>query len=325
MNPLTLAQIEEAAQIVYRVMPATAQYSWPLINKAIGTQVWVKHENHTPTGAFKVRGGLTFMNWLTKAHPETTGIITATRGNHGQSQALAATRHNLTATVVVPEGNSTEKNAAMEAFGAKLIVHGTDFDEARHEAERLAAEKRLYLVPSFHAAIVSGVSTYAWELLTAVPDLDVIFVPIGCGSGICATIMARDALNLQTKIIGVVSEHAQAAKLSMAAGKPVETPSAKTFADGVAVRVPVREAFDIYAKGAQDIVSVSEDDVANAIRLYYTGTHNLSEGAGAAPLAALMRYREQYAGKKAGVILCGQNIDKNWFEQILAGKIPAIG
>lgn len=324
MDPLTLTDIKTAQDIVYSAMVPTAQYAWPLIGEEIGTEVWVKHENHTPTGAFKVRGGLTFMAWLAEHHPTVKGIITATRGNHGQSQAFAAGRHGIEATIIVPEGNSLEKNAAMRAFGAKVIIHGADYDQARLEAERLSEEQGLFLVPSFHPALLRGVATYGYELFTAVPDLDVVFVPIGAGSGICATIMARDALGLNTKIIGVVSEHAQTAKLSAEAGRVIETDSARTFADGIAVRVPVPSALDIYAAGTEKIVTVTEDDVAKAIRLYYTATHNIAEGAGAAPLAAAMRYRDSLKGQKVGVILCGGNIDTNWFLDVLNGQTPSV-
>ncbi len=325
MDPLTKDEIIEASEIVYQAMTPTPQYAWPLLRDAVGTEVWVKHENHTPTGAFKVRGGLTFMDWLRKAHPEAPGIVTATRGNHGQSQAFAATRHGKTATVYVPERNSKEKNAAMKAFGAELIVYGNDFDEARLEAIRAGEERGLFVVPPFHHGLVRGVSTYAFELFSKVPDLDVVYVPIGCGSGICGTIMARDALGVKTDIVGVVSENAAGAKLSRESGRLTETDSANTFADGMAVRVPVADAFEIYSKGAADIVSVSDTEVADAIRLYYQATHNLAEGAGAAPLAALMQEREKRSGKKTGVILCGQNIDRDWFDIVLNGGVPQVG
>jgi len=324
LDKLTLSDIEQACTIVYREMNPTAQYAWPLLSKYLGVETWVKHENHTPTGAFKVRGGLTFMDWLTKTHPDVKGIITATRGNHGQSQAFAATRHNLSATILAPKGNSQSKNEAMEAFGGELILHGQDFDEARIESERLSHERGLFLVPSFHHALVRGVSTYGYELMNKVRDLDVIFVPIGCGSGICATIMARDALNLKTKIIGVVSDQADCAKQSFDAKKLIETSSARTFADGMAVRVPVQESYDIYARGAEDVISVSDAEIADAIRLYFHATHNIAEGAGAAPLAALRQQRARWQNKKIGVILCGQNIDQHWFSLVLAGDTPQI-
>lgn len=324
MDMLTRGELDEACRIIYEAMPATPQYTWPLLAKAVGAEVWVKHENHTPTGAFKVRGGLTFMDWLRKDQPQVHGVITATRGNHGQSQAFAARRHGLNATVLVPEGNSVEKNAAMEAFGAKLIESGADFDAARQEAERLSQEKGLFMVPSFHQALVRGVATYAYELLQAVPDLDVIYVPIGCGSGICGTILAREALGLKTEIVGVVSENALTAKLSRDAGKPIATNSARTFADGMAVRMPVAEALEIYGPGVADIVSVSDMEIAEAIRLLYQASHQLAEGAGAASLAGVMKDRAKWQGCKVGVILSGQNIDADCFAHILTGKVPEV-
>jgi threonine dehydratase len=289
-----------------------------LLRRRTGADVWVKHENHTPTGAFKIRGGITFMNWLSRSHPEAAGIVTATRGNHGQSQALAATFAGLKAKIVVPFGNSVEKNNAMRAFGAEVIEFGKDFDEARVEARRLSAEDGLFLVPPYHPELVRGVSTYALELLSAAPTLDTIYVPIGCGSGICGVIAARDALGLTTKVVGVVSTEAAAAKLSFEAGRVIETSSANTFADGLAVRAPIPEAFELYARGADRVVSVSESEIANAIRIYYRDTHNLTEGAGAAALAALLQEREAMQGKEVGLILSGGNIDLGVYSDILA-------
>jgi len=316
-------ELEHAAQLVRTQMLPTPQYVWSLINEAVGTEVWVKHENHTPTGAFKVRGGITFMDWLLREHPEMRGICTATRGNHGQSQARAATAAGLSARVYVPHGNSKEKNAAMRAFGAELIEFGGDFDIAKAEAMRVAEEEGLMIVPPFHPELVRGVATYAFELLTEVLDLDTVYVPIGCGSGICGMITARDALGLQTKIVGVVSEAAQTAKLSFDAGQLLETESANTFADGMAVRVPVAEAFEIYSKGAERIVAVTDDEVAEAMRLYFRSTHNVAEGAGAAPLAALMQERAQMRGRKVAVILTGGNVDTDWYAKVLCGETPS--
>lgn len=316
--------LEAACALVYRQMAPTPQYAWPLLQDALGVETWVKHENHTPTGAFKLRGAITFMDWLTRTHPDCKGICTATRGNHGQGQARSAVAAGLRALVYVPHGNSVEKNAAMRAFGAELIEFGTDFEQAKEEAFRVAAEQDLFIVPPFHPELVRGVATYAYELFTAAPDLDTVYVPIGCGSGICGTILARDALGLNTEVVGVVSTEAQCAKLSVEAGKLVETNAARTFADGMAVRQPVQEAFDIYAKGAARIIAVSDDEVADAMRLYYTATHNVAEGAGAAPLAGLMQERERMAGKKAGVILCGGNVDTGWFKEVLEGGTPQV-
>lgn len=320
----TKDDLAAAHAIVTASMPPTPQHEWPLLAERTGARVIVKHENHTPTGSFKVRGALTFIDWLTRTHPEVRGICTATRGNHGQGQAWAATRAGLTAKVYVPRGNSTEKNAAMRAFGAELVEFGEDFDTAREEAYRVAAEEGLFIVPPFHEELVRGVATYGYELFSAHPDLEAVYVPIGCGSGICGTILARDALGAGAEVIGVVSEGAPTAKLSAEAGRPVATDSARTFADGMAVRVPVPEALAIYGTGAARILTVSDAEVAEAIRACYADTHNLAEGAGAAPLAALMQERERMAGRKVAVILCGGNIDREWFLTILAGGVPAV-
>lgn len=317
MHGLTRDDIEDAARQVYQVMPATAQYAWPLLARRLGCTVWVKHENHTPTGAFKVRGGITFLHWLKRIQPQISGIVSATRGNHGQSLALASSALGLRAMIVVPQNNSVEKNNAMRAFGAEVIEFGRDFDEAREEAARLAESHSLYLVPPYHRELVKGVATYALELFSAVPDLHTVYVPIGCGSGICAVIAARDALGLSTNVVGVVSTEADAAKRSFESGTLQETPSANTFADGMAVRKPVPEALAVYAAGAQRIVAVSDEQVAEAMRVYYTDTHNLAEGAGAAALAALMQEREAMAGKKVGVILSGGNIDMPVYARVI--------
>ncbi|WP_024696177.1 threonine dehydratase [Pseudomonas syringae] len=322
MHGLTLQDIEGAARQVYDVMPATAQYAWPLLAQRLGCSVWVKHENHTPTGAFKVRGGITFMSWLKRNHPEVRGIVTATRGNHGQSLALAASALGLHALIVVPQGNSVEKNSAMRAFGGEVVECGHDFDQAREEAARLAQVHGLYLVPPYHPELVKGVATYALELFNAVPDLDVVYVPIGCGSGVCGVIAARDALGLETEVVGVVSTEADAAKQSFETGRLQETASATTFADGLAVRKPVADAFNVYSAGAARIVSVCEAQIAEAMRVYYTDTHNLTEGAGAAALAALMQEHAQMQGKKAGVILSGGNIDRELYTRVIAGLWP---
>lgn len=317
-------EIDAARALVYDQMDPTPQIAWPLLGQSLGAEVIVKHENHAPTGAFKVRGGITFIDWLKRTHPEARGIVTATRGNHGQSQARAATAAGLEAKIYVPEGNSVEKNAAMRAYGAELVTHGADFDTAREEAMRVAALGDYYPVPPFHPELVRGVATYGWELLTAHPDLDTIYVPIGAGSGIVGTITARDALGLDTRIVGVVSTEAAGAKLSVEAGHLVETNSARTFADGMAVRVPVQAALDIYGPGADRIVAVSDDEIAAAVRLYFQCTHNTAEGAGAAPLAALMRERDRMAGRKVAVVLSGGNIDTDWFVRILAGGVPGV-
>lgn len=318
----SINEIEDAVALVHRHMSPTPQYSWPLINRELGIETWVKHENHTPTGAFKVRGGITFIDWLKRTQPRASGICTATRGNHGQSQARAATAAGLKAKIYVPEGNSPEKNAAMSAFGAEVIIFGKDFDEARLEAMRVAEAEGLAVVPPFHRELARGVATYAYELFSAQPELDTVYVPIGCGSGICSTIAVRDALGLKTKVVGVVSTEAQAAKLSVEAGRLIETESARTFADGMAVRVPVQAAFDIYSTGAERIVAVSDDEVADAIRTYFRCSHNVAEGAGAAPLAALAQEKARMAGTRVGVILCGGNIDTDKLITVMQGGTP---
>jgi threonine dehydratase len=321
----TRDELEEAARLVRAHVPPTPQYAWPQICEKAGATVWIKHENHTPTGAFKIRGGITFVDWLKRAHPEATGIITATRGNHGQSLAKAATAAGLRARILVPRGNSVEKNAAMRAFGGEVVEFGRDFDEARVEAARLADEENLFMVPPFHLELVRGVASYALELLTHVPDLDTIYVPIGCGSGICSIIAARDALGLGTRVVGVVSTAAQAAKLSFEAGRLIETASAATFADGMAVRMPVQASFEIYSTGADRIVAVSDDEVAAAMRICFSDTHNVAEGAGAAALAAILKERDAVRGRNVAAILTGGNVDADVFATVLQGSTPVVG
>jgi threonine dehydratase len=303
-------------------MPATPQFVWPQICEKVGATVRVKHENHTPTGSFKIRGGITFVDWLRRAHPEVKGIITATRGNHGQSQARAATSAGLRAKILVPSGNAIEKNAAMRAYGGDVVEFGKDFDEARVEAQRRAKEENLWMVPAFHTELVRGVASYALELFMAAPDLDTVYVPIGCGSGICGIIAARDALGLRTTIVGVVSTQAPAAKLSFEAGRLIETSSARTFADGMAVRVMVKEAFEYYSAGVARIIAVSDDEVAEAMRIYFRDTHNVAEGAGAAALAAVMQESHAVKGRTVGVILSGGNVDTSVFVSVLQGETP---
>lgn len=316
---LSLTEIEAAAALVHAAMPPTAQYAWPLLAQRAGCEVWVKHENHTPTGAFKVRGGLVYMDRLKRGTPQPKGVVSATRGNHGQSIALAAARNGIAATILVPHGNSVEKNAAMRAFGAKLVEAGHDFDAAKEAAMQLARERGLTMVPSFHRDLVAGVASYALELFRAAPPLDTVYVPIGLGSGICGTIAVRDALGLTTKIVGVVSTKAPAYALSFAAGKVVATNSADTMADGMAVRGPDAEALDIILKGAERIVQVSDVEIGTAMRAYYEDTHQLTEGAGAAALAALLQERDRFAGKRVGLVLSGGNIDRPVYLRMLAG------
>ncbi len=320
----SLDELEAAAGTVHGVMAPTPQYAWPLLGERAGCEVWVKHENHTPIGAFKLRGGLVYFNELSRCDEPVSGVITATRGNHGQSIALASAQFGLSATILVPHGNSVEKNTSMRAFGAELIEFGVDFDEARVESGRLAQEKGLHLVPSFHPWLVRGVSTYALEFFRAVKDLDRVYVPVGMGSGLCGLIMARDLLGLKTNIVGVVAENAPAYAMSFDAGEVRETNSAATFADGMACRVPSPDALDIICKGAERIVKVSEDEIASAIRAYYSDTHNLAEGAGAASLAALLKERGISGGKKIGVVLSGGNIDAAAFGTVINGGTPEL-
>jgi len=324
MLNFSLEDIQQSAELIYQTMAPTAQYRWPQLHQALGVEVWVKHENHTPTGAFKVRGGITFVDWLRHTHPDVKGIVTATRGNHGQSQARAAVAAGISAKIFVPIGNSEEKNAAMRAFGGEVIEYGRDFDEAKARSQEVAEDKALFVVPAFHPQIVKGVASYALELFHALPKLDCVYVPIGCGSGICSLIMVRDLLGLETEVVGVVSTEAQGAKLSVETGKMIATDSARTFADGMAVRAPIPEAFDIYRKGAARVVAVSDDEVAAAMRLLFVSTHNVAEGAGAAALAALMQEKDRHRGKRVGVILCGGNIDSDMFSQVLAGQTPQL-
>jgi threonine dehydratase len=320
----TLAELEAAADIVHAVMPPTPQYAWPLLGRRLGREVWVKHENHTPIGAFKVRGGLTFMDELKRSGRRVAGLITATRGNHGQSIPYAARRVGVPVTIVVPEGNNPEKNAAMEALGARLVVYGRDFDTARQEAARLAEREGLEFVPSFDRRLVVGVATYALELFRAVPDLARVYVPIGMGSGVCGVIAARDLLGAKAEVIGVAAEQAPASALSFAAGHAVPTNSAMTFADGMATRDPHPDAVAIMRRGAADVVTVGEDAMAEAVRVLFETTHNVAEGAGAAALAALTADGARSSGPRA-VILTGGNIDKASLTTILSGGTPRVG
>jgi threonine dehydratase len=320
----SLPELQSAATLVHRSFGPTPQYAWPLLAARTGVDVIVKHENHTPAGAFKIRGGLVYFDRLKRERPHVKGVVSATRGNHGQSLAYAGAQADVPVTIVVPKGNSVEKNAAMKAFGAELIEHGADFDEARVRATELAAERGYEFGASFQRDLVLGVSTYAYELFSAFADIDTVYVPIGLGSGICGLIMARDLMGLSTKIVGVVSENAQAYKLSVEQGRPVETNSARTFADGMAVRVPSAEAVDIIKKGAERILTVSDDEVAEAMRIYFKDTHNVAEGAGAAPLAALMQEKDAMRRKRVGVILCGGNVDTSVFARVLAGETPKV-
>jgi len=303
--------------VVHGVIPATPQIRWPLLCNRLAADVWVKHENHTPLGAFKVRGGIVYMDALKRRSPDTKGVIAATRGNHGQSIAFAAARLGLHAVIVVPHGNSTEKNAAMRALGAELIEHGQDFQDALECASRLAPARGLHLVRSFDESLVRGVASYALELFDAVPNLEAVYVPIGLGSGICGTIAARDALGLETEIIGVVAEAAPAYALSAAAGRAVSATVGATIADGMAVRVPDPEALGVIVGGAARIVVVGDAEIRAAMRILFTDTHNVAEGAGAAALAALAKEAAKMQGRKVAVIQTGGNVDRSVFAEVL--------
>jgi threonine dehydratase len=319
-----LAQLEAAAESVRQTVPPTPQYAWPLLAERLGCETWVKHENHTPIGAFKIRGGLVYIDELKAAQPEVAGVISATRGNHGQSIALAAAKAGLRAVIYIPQGNSVEKNAAMRAFGAELVEHGVDFDEAKDECARVADARGLHMVPSFHPLLVRGVATYALEFFRACPDLDIAYVPIGMGSGVCGMMAARDLLGMKTRIVGVVAENAPAVALSVEAHRLVATNSARTFADGMACRDPHPDALELMWHGLDHVVQVGEDDIAEAIRIYYSTTHNLAEGAAAAPLAAALKEQAALSGLRVGLVLSGGNIDSSAFATVLSGETPVV-
>jgi threonine dehydratase len=311
-----LAQLERAHEIVGAAVPPTPAHAWPLLAQRLGATVIVKHENHTPTGAFKVRGGLIYFDRLKRERPGTAGLISATRGNHGQSLAFAGSRYRLPVTIYVPHGNSVEQNRAIRGFGATLVEHGEDFQAAREEAYRRAETNGLEIVPAFHPDLVLGVATYALELLRKADDLDILYVPIGQGSGICGCILARDLLGRRTEIVGVQSTEAPSYALSFAAGVVVTTETSTTRADGIATRIPDADALAIIRKGASRVIQVTDDEIAVAMRVYWTDTHNLAEGAGAAALAAALQEKKKLAGKRVGLVLSGGNIDfdrfRNW-------------
>ncbi|MES2048218.1 MAG: threonine dehydratase [Pseudomonadota bacterium] len=310
-------ELESAAKIVYASMPPTPQYAWPLLCEALGTEVWLKHENHTPTGAFKVRGGLVYIHELLQREPKIAGVISATRGNHGQSIAFAARPHGLKTSIVVPFGNSKEKNAAMRALGAELIEFGSEFQESREHAIGLAAQQGLHMVPSLHTDLVRGVATYWMEFFTAQPALDVIYVPIGQGSGICAAVAARNALGLSTRIIGVVSSHALAYKLSFEQGALIESPVSTLLADGMACRTPDAASLKVIAEYVEQVVAVTDVEISAAMKLIFLATHNVAEGAGAAALAAAMQDKALLKGLKVGLSLSGGNVDHDVYSQVL--------
>ncbi|MES2717737.1 MAG: threonine dehydratase [Pseudomonadota bacterium] len=327
--PYTLPTLQAAARTVHAVMPPTPQYRWPLLEAGFagrsgdGTQVWIKHENHTPVGAFKLRGGLVYVDRLLRDGPRPAGVVSATRGNHGQSIALAAARHGVPALIVVPHGNSREKNAAMRALGAELVEAGDDFQAARGHAQALAAERGWLMVPSFHPDLVAGVASYALELFGAAPDLHTVYVPIGLGSGACGLVAARDALGLDTRIVGVVSTGAPAYALSIAAGRPVSHPVSTQLADGMACSTPEPAALAMLQAGLQGVLQVTDAQVAAAMRQLFETTHQVAEGAGAAALAAAWQQRAQLAGRRCALILSGGNVDRDVYAAALSSPDPA--
>ena len=312
----TLAQLRAAAAIVHAHVPATPQHPWPLLRERCGMQLWVKHENHTPVGAFKLRGGLVYLERLVAGGTRPRGVASATRGNHGQSIALAARQHGLPVTIVVPHGNSREKNAAMRALGATLIEHGDDFQAAREHAQALAEQHGWHMVPSFHADLVAGVASYALELFDALPKLDAVLVPIGLGSGACGLIAARDALQLDTEIIGVVSDGAPAYALSLDAGRVIAHEVTTQLADGMACRLPEAAALQVLQRGLSQVVQVSDAEIAAAMRLLFECTHQVAEGAGAAALAAAHKLPRLH-GRRVAVVLSGGNVDRDVYARIL--------
>jgi threonine dehydratase len=316
----TIAEIRSAAEMIYQWMPATPQYCWPLLGERLGAEVWLKHENQTPTGAFKARTAVVYVDELMKREPATRGLITATRGNHGQSVALAAKRFGISATIVVPYGNSREKNAAMRAQGATLIEFGADYQAAREKALELAAEQQLHMVQPYHYDIVRGVATYWLELFSSVKDIDVVYVPIGMGSGICSAVAVRNGLGLRTKLVGVVSAHAPSYAASFEQRKVVEAPATTRLADGMACRKPDEQALAILLENIEHIVRVTDDEVADAMRHIFTDTHNVVEGAGAAGLAAALKEKDHLQGKRVALVATGANVDGEVFARVLQGQ-----
>lgn len=314
----TLEELERSAQIVYQSMPPTPQYRWPRLSQSLGVDVCLKHENHTPLGAFKVRGGLVFFEALARDGDSCPGVVCATRGNHGQSVAFAAAKYSIPSTIVVPEGNSATKNLAMQALGADLVVHGADFQESLEHAERLAEQRGLRIVPSFHPLLVSGVGTYCLELFRAEPELDVLYVPIGLGSGICGALAAKKALGLDIEIVGVVSSQAPAYRESFQQGRVVPHEVTTRIADGMACRKPVDSALAEILVGVSRITDVSDDQVEQAMRDLFDCTGNVAEGAGAAAVAAVAKDSVQWQDKRVAAVLCGGNVDRSVFSKVLA-------
>jgi threonine dehydratase len=316
----SLTQIIEAQAVLYRFMPPTPQYSWPLINQRLGAEAWIKHENHTPVGAFKLRGALVYIDWLKKTQPSLEGVVAATRGNHGQGVGMAARLLGLKAVIVVPQGNSSEKNRAMLSQGVELVEHGHDFQESLEFARGLATERGFAMVDSFHERLVMGTATYALEFFEAAPPLDAIYVPIGLGSSICGVAAARNALGLSTQIIGVVAAESPSYSLSFQQHKVVEAPSKTLIADGLACRTPNPSAMETIWENVSHIVELSEAEIAEAMRALYQDIHNLAEGAGAAGLGGALKEISLLRDKRIGIVLTGGNVDAPVFAKVLAGE-----
>jgi len=317
----SLSQIREAQAVVYRHMPPTPQYTWPLLNQRLGTEAWVKHENHTPVGAFKLRGALVYVDWLKHAQPDLAGVVAATRGNHGQGVGMAARLSGLRAVIVVPHGNSTEKNRAMLAQGAELVEHGQDFQESLEFARSLTQDRGFTMVDSFHERLVMGTATYALEFFSAAPPLETVYVPIGLGSSICGVSAARNALGLKTEIVGVVAAESPSYALSFRQHAIVEAPSRTEIADGLACRTPNLQAMEVIWQNVARIVEVADAEIAAAMRALYEDTHNLAEGAGAAALAGAFKERHLFAGRRIGIVLTGGNVDRETYRAVLGETV----
>ncbi len=315
-----LSEIKAAQALVYRYMPPTPQYTWPLVNARLGCEAWIKHENHTPVGAFKLRGALVYLSRLKEERPELAGVVAATRGNFGQGVAMAARLFGLQAAIVVPRGNSVEKNRAMRAQGAELIEEGHDFQAAFEFARKLAEARGYAFAESFHELLVRGTATYALELLEGAPALERVYVPIGLGSSICGVAAARNALGLKTEIVGVTAARAPAYARSFAVGQLIEAPAETEIADGLAVRRPNAEALATVRAQVARIVEVGEDEIRDAMRALYEDTHNVAEGAGAAAMAAALKERTELEGKRVGVVLTGGNVDRAAYAAVLEDR-----
>jgi len=313
----TIDEIEEAQKLVYRVMPPTPQFVWPLLCERLGAEVWVKHENHTPIGAFKARTAVVYTAELFRESRGLSGLVTATRGNHGQAVTLAASKFDVPAHIVVPHGNSKEKNAAMRAQGADLIEFGNDFQEAKEHAQRLADQHGWHFVPSYHRDIVKGVATYWLEFFSAVADVDVVYVPIGQGSGICSCCAVRNGMRLKTTIVGVVAEDAPAYALSFEAGRKIAAPANTLIGDGMACRVPDDASLEVVLENVDRVLRVSEEELREAMKFYFIDTHNVVEGAGAAGLAAALKEKNALQGKRVGLVATGGNVDHEVFARVL--------